>query len=88
MLEGCNWIHTLGMGFPIDVLYLNRKGRVVHITLAMPPNRIGPPVWQAHSVVELPIGAIERSGTEAGDDLDISWMQEQADESHHTGSKD
>jgi uncharacterized membrane protein (UPF0127 family) len=87
-IEGCNWIHTFGMGFPIDVLYLNREGRVVHVTSDMPPNRIGPFVWRARSVVELPVGIIERTGTEVGDDLDISWGQGGASESGHSGTMD
>ena len=68
-IESCNSIHTLGMGFPIDVLYLDREGRVIRLAEKMQPNRIGPLVWRARSVVELPAGAIEKGGTKVGDRL-------------------
>jgi len=73
-LAPCNWIHTLGMGFPIDVLYLGQEGQVLHAASEMRPNRIGPPIWRADSVVELPAGAIEHTGTRAGDWLEITWV--------------
>lgn len=73
LIAPCNWIHTLGMGFAIDVLYLDRAGQVLRIVPEMRPNRIGHPVWRASSVVELPVGAIEHTGTRAGDWLEITW---------------
>jgi len=72
LITPCNWIHTLGMGFPIDVLYLDREGQVLRMAAEMRPNRIAPPVWRASSVVELPAGAIEHTGTRAGDWLEIT----------------
>jgi uncharacterized membrane protein (UPF0127 family) len=68
----CNWIHTVGMGFPIDVLYLDREGRILQAAPAMHPNRIGPLVWRAKSVVELPVGAIDDSETRAGDYIEVT----------------
>jgi uncharacterized membrane protein (UPF0127 family) len=73
LIAPCNWIHTLGMGCPIDVLYLDRKGQVLRVASEMRPNRIGPLVSRASSVVELPVGAIEHTGTRAGDRLEITW---------------
>ncbi|MEA3345242.1 MAG: DUF192 domain-containing protein [Chloroflexota bacterium] len=71
LLPGCRWIHTFLMDFPIDVLYLDSKHRVVHLTPDMSPNRIGPPVPKAHLVVELPSGTIAQTETEVGDQLEI-----------------
>ena len=85
-IESCNWIHTLGMGFPIDVLYLDREGRVLRATSEMWPNRIGPLVWRASSVVELPAGTIMDSGTGVGDLLEIDLScGERVDEPQATG---
>jgi uncharacterized membrane protein (UPF0127 family) len=70
----CNWIHTLGMGFPIDVLYLDRTGQVLRMASEMHPNRIGHLVWRANSVLELPVGAIEDTGTRVGDRLEITRL--------------
>jgi len=67
----CQWIHSLGMRFAIDVLYLDRAGRVVALEVAMQPGRIGWPVWRAHGVLELPSGTIAQTGTQVGDVLSI-----------------
>ena len=69
----CNWVHTLGMGFPIDILYLDREGKVLQAVSEMHPNCIGPLVWRASSAVELPAGAIEDTETRVGDRLEITW---------------
>ena len=60
------------MRFPIDVLYLDREGQILRMDVDMRPNRMGPLVWRATSVVELPVGAIERTGTKIGDRLEIT----------------
>lgn len=70
LIEPCTWIHTLGMAFPIDVLYLDDEGTVVHTCYSLRPNRLGPFVGRAHSVLELPAGTIIRSGTKIGDRLE------------------
>jgi len=72
----CNWIHTLGMRSAIDVLYLDREGRVLHVASEMHPNRLGPLVWRARSVVELPAGTIDSTGTTVGDQLEIAWARQ------------
>lgn len=69
----CNWIHTLGMRFAIDVLYLDQERQILHLVSDMQPNRIGAPVWRAHSVVELPAGTIKRTGTGVGEQVEIAW---------------
>jgi uncharacterized membrane protein (UPF0127 family) len=57
----CSAIHTLGMRFPIDVVFLDAQGRVVRHYRQVPPHRLmirgGP---GAVSVLELPAGALER----------------------------
>lgn len=62
-------IHSFGMRFPIDVIYLDGANRVVHLDEAMPPNRIGPFVRGCRAVLELPPGTIRRSQTRTGDQL-------------------
>lgn len=71
LIDPCNWIHTLGMGYPIDVLYLDRYLRVVEISEGMKPNRIGPWVRKAQAVIELPAGHIAKTRTQIGDQLAI-----------------
>lgn len=62
-------IHTLGMRFPIDVLFLDRKQRVKRVYHRLVPWRLTRFVFGARSVVELAPGAIRSSGTEVGDEL-------------------
>ena len=57
------------MRFPIDVLFLDRTGRVVR---AVPDVRPWVPALAARGareVVELRVGTIAESGTQVGDDL-------------------
>ena len=65
LLTRCSSIHTLGMQFPIDVLYLDPAGRVLAHVPALAPGRLGPWVRGARSILELPAGAAR--GTEPGD---------------------
>jgi uncharacterized membrane protein (UPF0127 family) len=68
----CEAVHTFGMRFPIDVVYLNRKRRVVKIRLNVLPGRISA-CLSAQSVLELPSGTLATSGTTLGDLLEISF---------------
>lgn len=63
-------VHTIGMRFAIDVLFVDRKWRVVHLRPAMIPNRVAGH-WSAQFVLELPAGVIARSSTCVGDQLGI-----------------
>ncbi len=67
-------IHSFFMRIPIDVAYLDRASRVVHVTNAMPTWRVGPLVRGAQSVLELPIGTLERTATRVGDLLEIRFL--------------
>jgi hypothetical protein len=63
----CNSIHTLGMLFSIDVLFLNRSGQVVKAVPGVKPFRLVLPVQSAVSVLELPEQTIGRTNTEPDD---------------------
>lgn len=69
----CEAVHTCGMRFPIDVLYLDRRKRVRKIRRAMGPWRMSVCLL-AHSVLELPAGMIEQTGTKPGDQLNLSVL--------------
>ena len=69
VLVGDKSIHTFFMRFPIDVVYASRGWQVVHLEATMAPNRVGPFVWQAVYVLELPAGVIQRTRTTIGDQL-------------------
>lgn len=65
--DGCSAIHTVGMRQPIDVVFLDRRGRVVRTLCAVPPNRIAVGCPNAQTTIELGAGALERSDILVGD---------------------
>ena len=65
-------VHTIGMMFPIDIIFLNKDMRVVHLEEHVRPFRISNVSLKAASVLELPTHAIYRSGTQVGDSLEIA----------------
>ncbi len=64
----CEAIHTLGMKWPIDVVFIDRNRRVCKTAAAVRPWRMAV-CWAAASVLELPAGVLLRSGTQVGDTL-------------------
>lgn len=71
IIEPCSSIHTWFMAFPIDVAFVAADGRVVRTAHALRPWRFGPFARKVRYVVELPAGALARSGTVVDDVLDI-----------------
>jgi uncharacterized membrane protein (UPF0127 family) len=65
----CNSIHTFFMRIPIDVAFLDREGVIVKQFSALPPWRATSVYFQARSVLELPAGTLQASGTQEGDRL-------------------
>ena len=65
-------VHTIGMLFPIDLLFLNKEKEVVHIEEYVRPFRVSKISLKAVSVLELPSHTIYRTGTQVGDKLEIS----------------
>ncbi len=66
----CEGVHTFAMKFAIDVVFLNRKRKILKIRPNMVRSRIALSLM-AHSVLELPAGTLERTGTERGDQLEL-----------------
>jgi hypothetical protein len=66
-------VHTLGMRFPIDVVYLDKDHRVVYLEKQLKPWRVAPVRLQAASVLELPANTLGPSGTMLGDELEMVW---------------
>jgi uncharacterized membrane protein (UPF0127 family) len=64
----CESVHSFFMKFTIDVLYLDRDKKVRGMRPNMKPWRVSA-CLPAHSVLELPAGTIDRTGTAKGDQL-------------------
>jgi uncharacterized protein len=65
-------VHTIGMLFPIDLIFLSKEKEVVHVEEHVRPFRISKVSLKATSVLELPPHTIYRSGTKVGDWLEIA----------------
>lgn len=64
-------IHTIGMLFAIDLVYLDAANRVIHLVEHLGPGRISPIRTACASILELQSRAIFASGTRVGDELII-----------------
>jgi uncharacterized membrane protein (UPF0127 family) len=67
----CEAVHTFGMRFPIDLVYLDRDKRVKKVRSAVPPWRLSA-CLSAHSIIELAAGAAIAARTIRGDQLQFS----------------
>ena len=70
-IKPCNSIHSIGMRFKFDAIFLDKDLRVVHLVREMKPWRISKIVLSAHSVLELPAGLISQTATELGDQFEM-----------------
>lgn len=74
-IRPCRGVHTLAMRFPIDVVYLDRAGTVVHVEHNLQPWRFSPIRMQAASVLELPSDTVARTETALGDSIEIKLKE-------------
>ena len=67
----CESVHTFGMKFPIDLVYVGRNKKVKKVRSGVPPWRLSA-CLSAYSVLELASGTIYRTQTRPGDTLEFS----------------
>jgi uncharacterized membrane protein (UPF0127 family) len=66
-LSPCGGVHTWGMRYAIDVLFLDAEMRVVGVRRGVGPWSVAPAPRGTRSVIELPAGGA--AGVQAGDEL-------------------
>ena len=66
----CEGVHTFFMKFPIDVLFLTRQKKVLKVRHRMAAWKLAMS-FRAHSVLELPAGTAQATGTSVGDQLNF-----------------
>jgi uncharacterized membrane protein (UPF0127 family) len=66
VLRPCRQVHTFGMRCPVDVLWCDRRGKVLRMA-TLPPRRISRPVLRARFVIEAGAGAARTWGVRPGD---------------------
>ncbi len=64
-------VHTIGMLFPLDLIFLDVEKKVVAVEEHVRPFRISSVSLKADSVLELPPHTIFRTGTRVGDQLEM-----------------
>src|SRR5579863_2758130 len=72
----CHGVHTLGMGFAIDVVYLDQTLTVIHVETQLRPWRIAPVRRHALSVLELPSSTIMETRAAIGDKIEIKLAKD------------
>ena len=69
LLSPCKAVHMYGVGFSIDVAFLDSDGMVVALYRELAPGARSHWHGESRYALELPSGALVASGTQAGDVL-------------------
>jgi uncharacterized protein len=73
LFPGCRSIHTVGMAYSIDLVFLDRQESIVGLRPVLKPYRLTL-CRKAVAALELACGEIERLGLKLGDQL--LWQQQ------------
>ena len=71
LIRPCGGIHTFGMQFPIDVVFLARDGLVMKVVRNLRPWRLAPGPRGTHAVLEVQSGWLPEDAIRAGDVLRV-----------------
>jgi uncharacterized membrane protein (UPF0127 family) len=71
VLTPCSEIHTFGMRYEIDAVYLDRSGRVLRVDEALARGRVWPAQRGAYRVLELAGGYAGKYEIHVGDKLEV-----------------
>lgn len=72
LIERCRLIHTIGMAYPLDLVFLDRHGRVRKTIAGLAPMRVAGSLG-ASMTLELAAGGLATSGLRPGDR--IVWRE-------------
>ena len=65
LLKPCNSVHTIGMRYALDIVFLGDDFRVLKIVENLPPGRMTW-CWRGKMALELPAGTVANTFTAAG----------------------
>lgn len=71
LIKPCFSIHTIGMSYCIDILFIDSADTIVKMVVGMKPYRFASCAGSAY-VIEVPTGTIEGTGTQLGDKILVS----------------
>ncbi len=72
VITQCRSIHMFFMKFPLDVIFINKQGKIVGLCPQIKPFHLSPIFFLAQDAIELPVGTIAQSQSKIGDFLQIS----------------
>jgi len=72
LLNPCRAVHMVGMNYPLDVVFVDRHGRIIALYPQLAPGRRSNWHRRAKYAIELPAGTIEATGTHVGDIM--TWL--------------
>lgn len=70
-IKPCKGIHTIGMKFAIDAVFLDRNNRVIAVIPDLSPSRVSRVYRCAASVIELPAGTLALTPLAIGETIVI-----------------
>lgn len=73
----CTGVHTFGMEYPVDIVFLSREGKVVALKRHLRPNRVTGVIRSARNALEFPSDTILDSEIRVGDHLVITVDEQQ-----------
>lgn len=76
-IEPCAGVHTFGMRFAIDVILVDEGLQVLWLGRHIRPWRLGKMHLDAQAALELPLGAVDKTGTTLGDLLTLELDDEE-----------
>jgi uncharacterized membrane protein (UPF0127 family) len=71
LIRPCKAVHTIGMKFPIDVVFLDHRNQVIAFCMELRPNRLTSIRLRAASVLELPAGTVKATTLKLGDEVEL-----------------
>jgi uncharacterized membrane protein (UPF0127 family) len=70
VIAPCSAVHTFFMKFPIDVVFVDRDGRILRIATSVPPWRVAGSL-RAFATIELAAGTAARAAMATGHRLTL-----------------
>lgn len=71
LLKGCKQVHTFGMKFPIDVIFLSKEGAILHFENNMLPRQMSKYIKKAFYCLELKSGEIKEHQLKLNDHIEF-----------------
>ena len=84
VFDHCNSIHTCFMSIPLDVIFVGADHKILKTVPNLRPWHLFVHCKKAFYVIELPVGAIERTGSAGGDVVDLAAVTDARTEKQFT----